>query len=119
MPTAETTLIPASGNQRAAKRSLTSDARSCVGHREVSGEALAGGEHKPAIEPRKSFSNRDADAVLGAEGNMGGRDIARSDPIPRGQRPWHVQTLLLREPGGLTRDRLCQHIGPHREGEEL
>jgi hypothetical protein len=27
MPTAETTLIPASGNQRAAKRSLTSDAR--------------------------------------------------------------------------------------------
>jgi hypothetical protein len=27
MPTAETTLIPASGNQRATKRSLTSDAR--------------------------------------------------------------------------------------------
>ena len=27
MPTAETTLIPASGNQRAVKRSLTSDAR--------------------------------------------------------------------------------------------
>jgi hypothetical protein len=27
MPTAETTLIPASGNQRAAKTSLTSDAR--------------------------------------------------------------------------------------------
>jgi hypothetical protein len=43
---------------------------------------------------------------MGAEGNMGGRDIARSDPIPRGQRPWHVQTLLVREPGGLMRDRL-------------
>jgi hypothetical protein len=27
MPTAETTLIPASGNQRAAKRSLTGNAR--------------------------------------------------------------------------------------------
>ena len=80
------------------------DPLSCVGHREVSGEALAG--ESIAIEPRKSFSNRDADAVLGAEGNMGGCDIARSGPIPRGQRPWHVQTLLVREPGGLTRDRL-------------
>jgi hypothetical protein len=93
------------------------DPLSCVGHREVSGEALAGGEHRPAIEPRKSFTTRDADAVMGAEGNMDGRDIARSGPIPRGQRPWHVRTLLEREPGGLTRDRLCLH-GPHREGEE-
>jgi hypothetical protein len=49
---------------------------------------------------------------------MDGRNIARSGPIPRGQRPWHVRTLLEREPGGLTRDRLCLH-GPHREGEEL
>jgi hypothetical protein len=55
---------------------------------------------------------------MGAEGNMDGREIARSGPIPRGQRPWHVQTLLAREPGGLTRDRLCLHTGPHREGEE-
>src|SRR5713101_2485777 len=47
---------------------------------------------------------------------MDGRDIARSGPIPRGRRPWHVQTLLVREPGGLTRDR--EHSGPHREGEE-
>ena len=95
------------------------DPLSCVGHREVSGEALAGESIEPAIEPRKSFSTRDADAVLGAEGNMDGRYIARSGPIPRGQRPWHVQTLLVREPGGLTRDRLCLHSGPHREGEEL
>jgi hypothetical protein len=70
--------------------------------------SVGGGEHRPAIEPRKSFTTRDADAVLGAEGNMDGRDIARSGPIPRGQRPWHVRT----------RDRLCLHIGPHREGEE-
>ena len=38
--------------------------------------------------------------------------------MPRGQRPWHAQTLLVREPGGFTRDRLCLHTGPHREGEE-
>jgi hypothetical protein len=54
----------------------------CVGHREVTGEALAGESWAPATEPRKSFSNRNADAVLGAEGNMDGRDIAMSDPNP-------------------------------------
>ena len=71
------------------------DPLSCVGHREVSGEALAG----------ESIGQPD------------GRDIARSGPIPRGQSPWHVRTLLEREPGGLTRDRLCLH-GPDREGKE-
>jgi len=93
------------------------DPLSCVGHREVSGEALAGESIGQPLS-RESRSTRDADAVLGAEGNMDGRDIARSAPIPRGLRPWHVQTLLVREPGGLTRDRLCLHTGPHREGEE-
>jgi hypothetical protein len=93
------------------------DPLSCVGHREVSGEALAGESIGQPLS-RESRFNRDADAVLGAEGNMDGRDIARSVSIPRGQRPWHVQTLLVREPGGLTRDRLCLYTGPHREGEE-
>jgi len=93
------------------------DPLSCVGHREVSGEALAGESIGQPLS-RESRSSRDADAVLAAEGNMDGRDIARSGPIPRGQRPWHVRTLLVREPGGLTRDRLCLHTGSHREGEE-
>ena len=93
------------------------DPLSCVGHREVSGEALAGESIRPTIEPESHFT-RDADAVLGAEGNMDGRDSARSGPIPRGQRPWHVQKLLVREPGDLTRDRLCLQAGPHRGGEE-
>ena len=31
------------------------DPLSCVGHREVSGEAFGRGEHRPAIEPRKLF----------------------------------------------------------------
>ena len=93
------------------------DPLSCVGHREVSGEALAGESIGQPLS-RESRFTRDADAVLGAEGNMDGRDIARSGPIPRGQRPWHVQKLLVREPGDLTRDRLCLQAGPHRGGEE-
>jgi hypothetical protein len=36
----------------------------------------------------------------------------------RGQRPWHVQTLLAREPGDLAIDRSATAAGPHREGEE-
>jgi hypothetical protein len=36
----------------------------------------------------------------------------------RGQRPWHVQTLLAREPGDLAIDRSATAVGPHREGEE-
>ncbi|MGC1611960.1 MAG: hypothetical protein WA801_20510, partial [Pseudolabrys sp.] len=30
----------------------------------------------------------------------------------------HVQTLLVREPGGLAIDRSAAAAGPHREGEE-
>ena len=93
------------------------DPLSCVGHREMSGEALAGESIGQPLS-RESRFTRDADAVLGAEGNMDGRDIARSGPIPRGQRPWHVQKLLVREPGDLTRDRPCLQAGPHRGGEE-
>ena len=93
------------------------DPLSCVGHREVSGEALAGESIGQPLS-RESRFTRDADAVLGAKGNMDGRDSARSEPIPRGQRPWHVQKRLVREPGDLTRDRLCLQAGPHRGGEE-
>ena len=73
--------------------------------------------HSEGVANHTDALSWDADAVLGAEGNMDGRDVARSGPIPRGQRPWQVQTLLEREPGGLTRDRLPAH-GPNREGEE-
>jgi hypothetical protein len=80
------------------------DPESCVRHREVSGEALTG-ECIGQPLSRESRFIRDADAVFRAEGNMGRRVIARSCLIPRGRRPWHVQTLLVREPGDLTRDR--------------
>ena len=42
-----------------------------------------------------------ADAVLLAEGNAAGRVIASAHPALRGRRPWHVRTLLVREPGDL------------------
>ena len=43
-----------------------------------------------------------ADAVHLAEGNTSGRVIASARTTRRGQRPWHVQTLLVREPGDPT-----------------
>ena len=45
-----------------------------------------------------------ADAVLLAEGNMDRRVIASAHPARRGRRPWHVRTLLVREPGDLMSD---------------
>ena len=45
-----------------------------------------------------------ADAVPLTEGNMGGRAIASARPARRGRRPWHVRTLLVREPGDLMLD---------------
>src|SRR5262245_54063027 len=59
-----------------------------------------------------------ADAVHMAEGNISGRVIASAWTTRRGQRPWHVQTLLAREPGDLAIDRSATAAGPHREGEE-
>jgi hypothetical protein len=79
---------------------------SCVGHREMSGEALTGESIGQPLS-RESRFIRDADAVMDAEGNTVGRDNASARPIPRGRRPWHVQTFLAREPGDPTFDRWC------------
>jgi hypothetical protein len=59
-----------------------------------------------------------ADAVQIVEGNMSGRANASVRTTRRGQRPWHVQTLLAREPGDLAIDRSAAAAGPHRKGEE-
>jgi hypothetical protein len=45
------------------------------------------------------YSSREADALRRVEGNMTTCDIASTAVSRRGQRPWHVQTLLVREPG--------------------
>ena len=81
---------------------------SCVAHREVRREALTG------VRTGQPLS-RDIDNVLGAdtvqvvEGNTGARAIASVHPARRGRRPWHVRTLLAREPGDLHPD----HRRPH------
>jgi len=73
------------------------DPLSCVGHREVPGEALA-----PYWLRKATWTDA----------------ISRGPVQSRVVRDPDVRTLLLREPGDFTRDRLCQHTGPHREGEE-
>ena len=59
-----------------------------------------------------------ADAVASAEGNTHGCANASARATRRGRRPWHVRTLLAREPGDLTTDRrpsrLAARIGKAR-----
>ena len=89
----------------------------CVDAREGIGEASAGDCIGQPLSRESGFIPG-ADAVLLAEGNTNGRVNASAWTTWRGRRPWHVRTLLAREPGGLTRDRLRLRTGPHREGEE-
>ena len=76
------------------------DPESCAVAREGISEALTGEcIGQPSSREKEVVS--DADALAWAEGNTGGCVIASIPPIRRGRRPWHVQTLLVREPGEL------------------
>jgi len=90
----------------------------CAVTREGVGEASAG-DRAGQPSSRESDISQGADAVTLAEGNMDGHVIASVRLTLRGLRPWHAQTLLVREPGDLQLDH-SQHKrgGPHREGEE-
>ena len=59
-----------------------------------------------------------AHVVQNTEGDTDGREIASARPARRGRRPWHVRTLLAREPGGLGFGLWLDTTGPHREDEE-
>ena len=72
----------------------------CAGVREGIGEASAGDRIGQPLS-REIDVILGADAVPLAEGNMDGRVIASARPAQRGLRPWHVRTLLVREPGDL------------------
>lgn len=72
----------------------------CVCIREDAVEASAG-ECIGQPLSRESSTFPDADAVPKAEGHADMRAIASAWQTGRGQRPWHVQTLLVREPGDL------------------
>ena len=90
----------------------------CAVIREGACEASAGDRTGQPLS-RVSEVLRGADAVSYAEGNTDGHVSASVPPTLRGLRPWHVRTLLVREPGDLQLDHSqCQRGGPHREGEE-
>jgi len=75
---------------------------SCVDDPRGRGEALTGDRTGQPLSHESLF--RGADAVETAEGNMAGGVIASRSTTPRGLRPWHVRTLLVREPGDLMSD---------------
>ena len=76
----------------------------CAGTREGDGEASVG-YHIGQPLSRESHVKSGADTVLLVEGNTAGGAIASTRTARRGRRPWHVRTLLAREPGYLTSDR--------------
>ena len=71
----------------------------CVVGREAGGEASAGVRIGQPLSRERI--NRDADAVVTAEGKTGVRVNASASLVLRGRRPWHVCTLLDRKPGDL------------------
>ena len=79
----------------------------CAGVREDVGEASAG-EHIGQPLSRETVVIPGADAVYSSEGNTVGRANASARPTRRGLRPWHVWTLLAREPGDLWIGHECQ-----------
>jgi len=72
----------------------------CVGVREDAGEASAGDRAGQPLS-REIRISPGADTVPLVEGNTDGRATASARPARRGLRPWHVRTLLAREPGDL------------------
>ena len=94
------------------------DPEPCAVVREDEGEASAG-ERAGQPLSRESSLFWGADTVRVVEGNTDGGANASVLPTLRGLRPWHVRTLLVREPGDLQLDHSqYQRGGPHREGEE-
>ena len=76
----------------------------CVTARKGRGEASVG-ECIGQPSSRDSLSVLGADAVKRAEGHTTWCAIASAGSTRRGRRPWHVQKLLEREPGGPASDR--------------
>jgi hypothetical protein len=75
---------------------------SCVDDPRGRREALTGDRTGQPLSHESLF--RGADAVETAEGNMASGVIASRSTTPRGLRPWHVRTPLVREPGDLVAD---------------
>ena len=81
------------------------DPEPCAVIREGAGEASAGERIGQPLSRVSDFL-RGADTVTFVEGNTDGYATASVCLTPRGLRPWHVRTLLAREPGDLQLDHL-------------
>jgi hypothetical protein len=76
------------------------DPEPCAVTREGKREASVGGyTGQPLSRDRSQI--RGADDVGLSEGNTFERVSASAQAAPRGRRPWHVQKLFTRKPGGL------------------
>ena len=84
---------------------------SCVGIREGAGEALTGDHIGQPWSRERVFSVSGADAVHLAEGNTAGCASASARTARRGQRTWHVWTLLVRELGDGAADKAVIQLG--------
>jgi hypothetical protein len=73
---------------------------SCVGHREVSSEALIGLSVGQPLS-REIILIPSADVFYSMEGNSRGRAIASARMLGVVARTWHVDMRFTREPGGL------------------
>jgi hypothetical protein len=90
---------------------------SCADAREGLGEALTGGRIGQPLS-RESFLFWVPTPCKWRKATHPGASTASARTTRRGQRPWHVQTLLAWEPGDLAIGRSATAAGPHREGEE-
>src|ERR1700751_4100144 len=90
---------------------------SCVFIREDEGEASTG-ERTGQPLSREISIPLGVDAFQIAEDNTDGRTIASARTTRRGRRPWHMRTLLGREPGGLASDQGPVAGGRNGEGGE-
>jgi hypothetical protein len=79
------------------------DPEPCAATREGRREASVGGCTGQPLS-RDRFIIRGADDVDLSEGNTFERVSASTQTTPRGLRPWHVQKLFTRKPGGLVTD---------------
>ena len=88
----------------------------CVGIREGVGEASARECIGQPLSRERMFSR---EPTLSTERKATRRGAISRAPNRRGRRPWHVQKLLVREPGALSVGQmLTEQPGPRREGEE-
>ena len=89
----------------------------CVGIREDDGEASVGERIGQPLS-RESLKVPGVDVFGFAEDNMDGCVSASIRSTRRGQRPWHMWKLFVREPGDLGFDQRLDTAGPRRKGEE-